>query len=82
LRCRSKKTAVNLSHRQAPLPQLASRPVVAAAAGEVIERVLVLGEDEQFHVGVGEDAALVSCPLALASPSRGGYIRILPPTAG
>ena len=48
--------AVDLRDREAPLPQLAQRPTVLAVAGQVVERVLVLGEDEQFHLRVVEDA--------------------------
>ena len=48
--------AVDLRERQAPLAELAERAIVAAVAGQVIERVLVLGEDEQPHFRVVEDA--------------------------
>ena len=48
--------AVDLRDRQAPLAELAERPPVLAVAGEVVERVLVLGEDEQLHLRVVEDA--------------------------
>ena len=48
--------AVDLRDGQAPLAQLAERPAVFAVAGEVVERVLVLGEDEQLHLRVVEDA--------------------------
>ena len=50
--------AVDLGERQAPLAQLAERAAVLAVAGQVIERVLVLGEDEQLHLRVVEDALL------------------------
>ena len=46
--------------RQSPLAQLAERPAVPAVAGEVVERVLVLGEDEQLHLRVVEDARVRS----------------------
>ena len=46
--------AVNLRDRQAPLAELAQRPAVLAVAREVIQRVLVLGEEQQLHLGVGE----------------------------
>ena len=48
--------AVDLGDGQAPLAELAERAAVAAVAGEVVERVLVLGEDEQLHLRVGEEA--------------------------
>ena len=38
--------------------ELAQRPAVLAVAGQVVERVLVLGEDEQLHLRVAEDALL------------------------
>ena len=50
--------AVDLRERQPPFAQLAERATVAAVAGQVVERVLVLGEDQQPHLGVGEDALL------------------------
>ena len=49
--------AVDLRDGEAPLAELAQRPAVLAVAGQVVERVLVLGEDEQLHLRVGEDAA-------------------------
>ena len=51
-------TAVNLRCGQAPLAQLAQWTTVFAIAAKEIERVLVLGEDEQLHLRVLEDAAL------------------------
>lgn len=39
--------AVNLRHAQAPIAELTD---------EIIERVFMLGEDEQLHVRVSEDA--------------------------
>ena len=48
--------AVDLRDGQAPLAQLAERAAVLAVAGEVVERVLVLGEDEQLHLRVAEDS--------------------------
>ena len=48
--------AVDLGDREAPLAELAERPAVLAVASEVVERVLVLGEDEQLHLRVAEDA--------------------------
>ena len=56
--------AVNLRDGQAPLAQLAERAAVFAVAGEIIERVLVLGEDQQLHLRVGEDAVLVRTSLS------------------
>ena len=50
--------AVNLRYRQPPLAQLAEWPAVFAVAGEEVERVLMLGEDEQLHLRVFEDALL------------------------
>ena len=46
--------AVDLGDRQPPLAELAERPAVLAVAREVIERVLVLGEEQQLRLGVGE----------------------------
>ena len=50
--------AVDLRDRQAPLAELAERATVLAVASEVVERVLVLGEDQQLHLRVGEDPLL------------------------
>ena len=52
------QAAVNLRRGQAPLAQLAHWTTVFAIAAKEIERVLVLGEDEQLHLRVLEDAAL------------------------
>ena len=46
--------AVDLRDRQTPLAELAEWPAVLAVAREVVERVLVLGENQQFHLRVGE----------------------------
>ena len=51
--------AVDLRERQAPLAQFSDRAVLAAVARQVVEGVLVLGEDEQPHLGVVEDALFV-----------------------
>ena len=50
--------AVNLRDDQSPLAELAERATVLAVAREVIERVLVLGEDQQLHLRIVEDAVL------------------------
>ena len=49
-------SAVNLGEGQPPLAQLAERAAFPSVASEVIERVLVFGEDEQLHLRIGEDA--------------------------
>ncbi len=50
--------AVDLRGLKVPLSQLAERAAVFAIAGEVVERVLVLGEDEQLHLRVVEDVVV------------------------
>ena len=40
--------AVDLGDGEAPLAELAERPAVLAVAGQEVERVLVLGEDEKL----------------------------------
>ena len=48
--------AVNLRDGEAPLAELPERPPVLAVPHEEVERVLVLGEDEELLVPVGEEA--------------------------
>ena len=48
--------AMDLGERQAPLAELPDRAPILAVAGEVVERVLVLGEDQQLHLRIVEDA--------------------------
>ena len=56
--------AVDLRDAETPLAQLAERPAIFAVASEVVERVLVLGEDEQLHLRIVEDALLGDEPRA------------------
>ena len=62
--------AVNLRHGQAPFAELAQRTAVLAVAAEEIQRVLVLGEDEQLHLWVVEDAVLLD---DFAEPDELGF---------
>ena len=56
--------AVDLRERQAPLAELAQRALVAAVAGQVVEGVLVLGEDQQPHLRDRRRCPLRSAPSA------------------
>src|SRR5690606_5928275 len=51
--------AVDLRHRETPLAELAERAAIASVAREIVQGVLVLGEDEQLHPRVLEDVLLV-----------------------
>src|SRR5579883_2615804 len=55
----NRHASMNLGHRKTPLAKLAERPPVPAIAGEVVECVLVLGEDEELHPPVLEDVLLI-----------------------
>jgi hypothetical protein len=57
--------AMDLRAREAPLAELAERTPVLAVAGEVVERVLVLCEDEELHPRVAEDLLLIEHLLQL-----------------
>ena len=50
--------AVDLGHTQAPLHQFAQRPAFPSITRQKIERVLMLGEDEQLHLRVFEDTVI------------------------
>jgi hypothetical protein len=50
--------AVNLRDGQVPIRATCRADAVFAVAAQKIERVLVLGEDEQLHLRVFEDALL------------------------
>src|SRR5208283_1147998 len=50
--------AVYLRDREPPLAKLAQRTVVLAVAHQVVERVLVLGKDQQLHAPIFEDPVL------------------------
>ena len=50
---------VNLRHAEAPFAQFAERASVLAVRAEKIQSVFMFGEDEQFHLRVGEDAVFL-----------------------
>ena len=50
--------AVDLRDGEAPLAELAQRTTITTVRGEVVQRVLVLGEDEQLHLWVVEDVVV------------------------
>lgn len=62
--------AVDLADLQPPLAQLAERPAVPTIAGQVVERLLVLGEHEQLHPRIVED--LLFCQHLL-QPGQLGF---------
>src|SRR5690554_6642017 len=49
-------TAVDLGNAQTPLAQLSVRSAILSVTGQVIQCILMLGKEQQFHVGVAKDA--------------------------
>ena len=60
------QSAVNLSQREAPFPQLTEWSLISPIASKVIKGVFVLCENQQLHLRVIEDAfRLEDCPQLL-----------------
>ena len=57
--------AVDLGDGEAPLPELAERAAVLAVADEEVERVLMLGEEQELLRRVGEEALVFENALEL-----------------
>ena len=47
-------TAMNHGEGQAPLAEFAHGAAILPVAGEIVERVFMLGEDEKLHLGITE----------------------------